>query len=120
VAGVPGLHTVPARKRTLEVVLFADEAFSFAAVAQAPHVGTQMQRWSPKKMIPALNGSFEDSGRVEPPRWPLIRWTKVAEKWTARARERRMLSRLSERALKDIGLSVCDAIKECEKPFWRP
>jgi uncharacterized protein YjiS (DUF1127 family) len=49
-----------------------------------------------------------------------MRWTKVATKWAARARERRTLSRFSERALKDIGLSVGDAVKECEKPFWRP
>jgi uncharacterized protein YjiS (DUF1127 family) len=34
-------------------------------------------------------------------------------------RQRRMLARLSERDLKDIGLSRYDVEMELRKPFWR-
>ena len=72
-------------------------------------------------MFPAMNSPIEGKQlRGRKARWRLLGWTKVAEKWMARARERRMLSYFSERELKDIGLSPWDAIKECEKPFWRP
>jgi uncharacterized protein YjiS (DUF1127 family) len=36
-----------------------------------------------------------------------------------RLRQRRMLARLSERDLKDIGLSRYDVEMELRKPFWR-
>ena len=72
-------------------------------------------------MFPVMNSPIEGKklcGRMA--RWRLLGWTKVAEKWMARTRERRVLSHFSERELKDIGLSSWDAIKEYEKPFWRP
>jgi len=39
--------------------------------------------------------------------------------WLERARERRQLLALSDRALKDFGMSFADAAKEGDKPFWR-
>jgi uncharacterized protein YjiS (DUF1127 family) len=40
--------------------------------------------------------------------------------WLERARERRQLLSLSDRALKDFGASGADASREGDKPFWRP
>jgi len=39
--------------------------------------------------------------------------------WLERARQRRQLLALSERALLDFGASFTDAEKEGGKPFWR-
>ena len=39
--------------------------------------------------------------------------------WQERARQRRHLSSLDDRALKDIGLNRADAAGESIKPFWR-
>lgn len=39
--------------------------------------------------------------------------------WQERATERRHLSGLDDRALKDIGLSRADVAGESTKPFWR-
>lgn len=39
--------------------------------------------------------------------------------WRRRARERALLGSLSDRTLKDIGLSRADANLEADKPFWR-
>ena len=39
--------------------------------------------------------------------------------WLRRARGRTQLARLSERELRDIGLTPADAARECAKPFWR-
>jgi len=39
--------------------------------------------------------------------------------WIERARQRRRLAALSDRLLKDIGISRCDALQEARKPFWR-
>jgi len=44
----------------------------------------------------------------------------VLDVWASRARERRLLAEMSERSLKDIGLSSYDALHEYRKPFWRP
>jgi len=41
------------------------------------------------------------------------------ETWFLRARQRRQLLSLSDRMLKDIGISRADAVAEGEKPFWR-
>lgn len=40
--------------------------------------------------------------------------------WQDRAEQRHALSELSERMLKDIGISQADAYKELRKPFWLP
>ena len=39
--------------------------------------------------------------------------------WQERARQRRQLTSLDDRALKDIGLSRSDVAGESSKPFWR-
>ncbi len=40
--------------------------------------------------------------------------------WIERSRMRRDLSRMDDRALRDIGVSREDLYREVEKPFWRP
>jgi uncharacterized protein YjiS (DUF1127 family) len=40
--------------------------------------------------------------------------------WQQRARDRRQLEALSDRMLRDIGLTRADVFAEASKPFWRP
>ena len=40
--------------------------------------------------------------------------------WQERAEQRHALGELSDRMLKDIGVSQSDAYKELRKPFWLP
>jgi MFS transporter, OFA family, oxalate/formate antiporter len=39
--------------------------------------------------------------------------------WIARGRERRHLATLDDFMLRDIGITRCDVLRECGKPFWR-
>jgi uncharacterized protein YjiS (DUF1127 family) len=39
--------------------------------------------------------------------------------WRDRVRQRKMLARLDDRLLSDIGLSRSDVEREVQKPFWR-
>jgi uncharacterized protein YjiS (DUF1127 family) len=39
--------------------------------------------------------------------------------WRRRARGRQELAALSDRCLRDIGLTRYDALREVRKPFWR-
>jgi uncharacterized protein YjiS (DUF1127 family) len=39
--------------------------------------------------------------------------------WRERARQRRQLRTLSDRMLRDIGLTRADVMAESSKPFWR-
>lgn len=48
-----------------------------------------------------------------------IRLADLVIDWADRARERRFLAELDDRALHDIGLSRSDAERETAKPFWR-
>lgn len=48
--------------------------------------------------------------------WPVVR-AKIAL-WRQRALERQALARMSERDLRDIGLSHSQAEFEVSKPFW--
>ncbi len=60
---------------------------------------------------------------------PAVRWNdgrgpaeealRILSVWIERARQRRCLAGLSDRSLKDIGISRCDALHEARKPFWR-
>jgi uncharacterized protein YjiS (DUF1127 family) len=40
--------------------------------------------------------------------------------WRARARQRGSLAALSDRDLRDIGITRVEQRRECAKPFWRP
>jgi uncharacterized protein YjiS (DUF1127 family) len=40
--------------------------------------------------------------------------------WLRRIESRRELAGLCDRALRDIGLTRVDAMREATKPFWRP
>lgn len=44
-------------------------------------------------------------------RFPLLTWMRIA-------RQRRLLARLDDRALADIGLSRREALAEAHRPFW--
>jgi len=40
-------------------------------------------------------------------------------RWCERTRERRALAALDDWLLKDMGVSRSDAMRECDKAFWR-
>jgi uncharacterized protein YjiS (DUF1127 family) len=40
--------------------------------------------------------------------------------WCERSRERHQLARLTDRDLRDLGLTRIDAQQEARKPFWSP
>jgi uncharacterized protein YjiS (DUF1127 family) len=39
--------------------------------------------------------------------------------WIERARQRDALAGLDDQMLRDIGITRVEAVRECEKPFWR-
>ena len=49
----------------------------------------------------------------------VARIRRALAKWHSRARGRTQLARLSERELRDIGLTSAEAAREYAKPFWR-
>jgi len=51
-----------------------------------------------------------------PPRWSQFKHSFV--EWRRRIRSRGELCGLSDRSLRDIGLSRCDVEFEASKPFW--
>ena len=52
------------------------------------------------------------------------RWRHTFARWIARSRQRRALREIAERTedhlLKDMGVSRQEALREADKPFWRP
>ena len=52
------------------------------------------------------------------------RWRHTIARWIARSRQRRALREIAERTddhlLKDMGVSRQEALREADKPFWRP
>jgi uncharacterized protein YjiS (DUF1127 family) len=49
-------------------------------------------------------------------------WVRIASEireWRRRSRDRRALAAMSDRSLRDIGLTRYDADWEASKPFWR-
>jgi uncharacterized protein YjiS (DUF1127 family) len=46
-------------------------------------------------------------------------WRELLAAWLQRRRERYQLLQLSERELRDIGITRCDAVREAAKPLWR-
>lgn len=49
----------------------------------------------------------------------LLRLWLQLETWQERSRQRHALGQLGDHALKDIGLSYSDVLREAEKPFWQ-
>jgi uncharacterized protein YjiS (DUF1127 family) len=43
----------------------------------------------------------------------------LIKSWIERTRQRRALGGLDEAMLRDIGITRVEAVRECEKPFWR-
>jgi uncharacterized protein YjiS (DUF1127 family) len=41
-------------------------------------------------------------------------------RWRQRARDRHYLAALDDRMLSDIGIGRAEALREADKPFWRP
>ena len=50
----------------------------------------------------------------------LYRCAATVDMWLARVQQRRMLARLDDRLLRDVGISRAQAEAEARKPFWRP
>jgi uncharacterized protein YjiS (DUF1127 family) len=57
--------------------------------------------------------------RTAPRGVALARLDAVIRQWRDRAREREALAQMSDRELRDIGLSRTDILGELAKPFWR-
>jgi uncharacterized protein YjiS (DUF1127 family) len=57
--------------------------------------------------------------RAEPRRHTLQDFVALYQEWRRRARGRAELAALSDRELRDIGLTRYDARGEIGKPFWR-
>jgi uncharacterized protein YjiS (DUF1127 family) len=55
----------------------------------------------------------------ERPESYLRRTRSLLHMWRQRLRSRRELVLLDERALRDIGLTRYDALREARKPFWQ-
>ena len=50
---------------------------------------------------------------------PIARVVRIFAAWRRRMQSRAQLARLSERELRDIGVTPAEAAWECAKPFWR-
>ena len=48
----------------------------------------------------------------------IARMARLLVAWRRRTRSRTQLARLSERELRDIGVTPAEAARECAKPFW--
>nr|WP_302474463.1 DUF1127 domain-containing protein [Roseococcus sp. MDT2-1-1] len=64
--------------------------------------------------IYAVSQTAPEPGRVR--RWNPFRILRI---WVQRWQERQELAELSDKALKDIGVTRCEALREVWKPFWR-
>jgi uncharacterized protein YjiS (DUF1127 family) len=49
----------------------------------------------------------------------LCRILSLLRAWRNRMNERALLARLDDRALRDIGITRTDVVRECAKPCWR-
>lgn len=50
---------------------------------------------------------------------PLAAAFLLMKGWIERARQRRALAELDDQMLRDIGVTRVEAVRECDKPFWR-
>jgi len=46
-------------------------------------------------------------------------WRSLADRWLRRIRERADMASMTEREMRDAGLTRYDVVRECSKPFWR-
>jgi uncharacterized protein YjiS (DUF1127 family) len=46
-------------------------------------------------------------------------WRREIDEWVRRSHERGCLAQMSDRELRDIGLTRAEAHAEIRKPFWR-
>ena len=46
-------------------------------------------------------------------------WRSLADRWLNRIRERAAMASMTEREMRDAGLTPYDVVRECGKPFWR-
>ncbi len=60
-----------------------------------------------------LDQGWHRAGRILTGGWDIL----LA--WQERAAQRRQLAAMSDRMLRDIGLSRADVAREFAKPFWR-
>ncbi len=60
-----------------------------------------------------------DCDRTGVLRYVLARIGSEVGEWRRRLRDRRALAAMSDRSLRDIGLTRYDADWEARKPFWR-
>jgi uncharacterized protein YjiS (DUF1127 family) len=71
----------------------------------------------------ANDSGFDSAGHSAPPYRPdhslIVRLFYRAREAFAHRRQRRALSKLDGRLLKDIGVSRPEALQEARKPFWK-
>lgn len=67
--------------------------------------------------LQARSGRATPIGRLVPITSALVRLYRT---WKSRDRDRSELARMSDRELRDISMTRCDAICEVNKPFWKP
>jgi uncharacterized protein YjiS (DUF1127 family) len=73
-------------------------------------------QWTASACLRERSGVGESPAKASPLDLHIIRLVSV---WIERERQRRRLAGLSDRSLKDIGISRYDALHEARKPFWR-
>ena len=74
---------------------------------------------SPLGLLASARGDPQAEHSTGPrPHWAL-RALDTLLVWQERSRQRHALAQLSDRMLRDIGISRADVAAECAKPFWR-
>ena len=66
-----------------------------------------------------LVGKYKESERTSVLHHVLARMAAEVAKWRRRSRDRSALVTMSDRSLRDIGITRYDAAYEASKPFWR-
>jgi uncharacterized protein YjiS (DUF1127 family) len=66
-------------------------------------------------MLPRTYSTWRARGGVHPFAAAFL----VIKNWIERTRQRRALAALDDQMLRDIGITRVEAVRECEKPFWR-
>ncbi|MGB9366491.1 MAG: DUF1127 domain-containing protein [Xanthobacteraceae bacterium] len=56
--------------------------------------------------------------RRKEPIHPVADAVSLIASWIERSRQRRLLAALDDHALRDIGITRVEAVREAEKPFW--